>query len=775
MSNKLSLLVQFGSAGLEKLNGGLKNIVGLSKSGAGALRELQRDSARLKREMTETGAAIGKASGNVTHLIDRQRALADQIERTNQRIEQQKRLNLIDARAGAMRSRGEEMQGRGRDNIVGGAALAAPLFLAGRAAMQNEKAMALMGQKLDLTRSQTDRLGASLLRAARDAKQLPDNIIAGADFLASKGLGRKEVEAMMPVLGRFGTAWDADVIDSAKAAHANFLSLKVPLSDTAASLQIMAAAGKAGGFEVRDMAKEFPILASKMATLGSTGLPAVADLSAALQVLEAKTGDGAVAANALDNMMRFVGSAEGINKFKKLGIDIPAALKKAVAEGRSPLEEIARLTKQATGGDDSKIGLIFSDAQAMMGVTALIQEEKKYLAIRKAAMEARGLTDKEFQRLSGTSSANVQLLMGSLQGLSVTLGTHLLPSLITGAQWLTRTTSAIGDWAQANPVAAGTLMSLAKWLVITKISVGALQFAFGGTLKTAATVWQTFARWKELGTLARVFAMVKGAGLGFGRAMLFVGRAMLMNPIGLLVTAIGVAAFLIWKHWDKIKLAFTAALGWLGGVWTGLKSNAMKMLDFAGPIGWAAKLIITHWDTIKSAFGNAFNFIAGFPGRFMSVGRAIIDGLVSGISAAPGKIWAALKSIIGGAWANAKAFLGINSPSRLFMTMGGFVADGLAIGMDQGQRRPIDSARRLAQGVAGGFAVPRSPFAAGGAPAPAGGASAGRATSAAPSIRDIIFNLQQQPGENAEQFAKRVLAEIRKLLAREARGSYEDR
>jgi hypothetical protein len=43
------------------------------------------------------------------------------------------------------------------------------------------------------------------------------------------------------------------------------------------------------------------------------------------------------------------------------------------------------------------------------------------------------------------------------------------------------------------------------------------------------------------------------------------------------------------------------------------------------------------------------------------------------------------------------------------------------------------------------------------------------------SIGDIIFNLQQQPGENAEQFAQRVLKELRKLLARESRGSYGDR
>jgi hypothetical protein len=110
------------------------------------------------------------------------------------------------------------------------------------------------------------------------------------------------------------------------------------------------------------------------------------------------------------------------------------------------------------------------------------------------------------------------------------------------------------------------------------------------------------------------------------------------------------------------------------------------------------------------------------------------------------------------------------------MQMGGFVSDGLAIGIDRGQRRPVDSARRLAQGVAGGFSLPRSPFAAGspsGAALAASGGGGGRPASL--TIGSVTINLKQEAGENAEQFAKRVLAELRRLLAKEARGSYEDR
>lgn len=328
-----------------------------------------------------------------------------------------------------------------------------------------------------------------------------------------------------------------------------------------------------------------------------------------------------------------------------------------------------------------------------------------------------------------------------------------------------------------------------------------------GPLSTAYRLFQQFRAVDEMGQritflgraaaragpiVTRGFGLMRTAALFLARGVARAGMMLLANPVVLAITAIvlviGGAAYLIWRHWDRIKGAFDAGRAMLGRAVGFVKSHAVAILPAFGPLGVVAALVIRNWSRISAAFGmgiravgdavsGGLSFLRGFAANFIGVGRAIIDGLVSGIRAAPGKIWAALKSIIGGAWSNAKSFLGINSPSRLFMQMGGFVADGLAIGIDRGQRRPVDSARRLAQGVLGGFSLPRSPFAASpGGAGPAGAvASARPATAAGMSIRDIIFNLQQQPGENAEQFAKRVLKELRKLLERESRGSYADR
>src|SRR3546814_5150219 len=91
---------------------------------------------------------------------------------------------------------------------------------------------------------------------------------------------------MVPAIGRLGTAFKVDLADGASAAFANLNNLKVPINQTGEALDIMAASGNAGAFEIRDMARHFPALTAQMQAMGESGLSAVGNLSAALQIAE---------------------------------------------------------------------------------------------------------------------------------------------------------------------------------------------------------------------------------------------------------------------------------------------------------------------------------------------------------------------------------------------------------------------------------------------------------------------------------------------------------
>ncbi|WP_234179205.1 phage tail tape measure protein [Sphingopyxis sp. NFH-91] len=759
--NKLALIVQFSSAGLDKLNGGLKNIVGLSKSGASALRALQQDSGRLKRELAATGKELRGASGNVTHLIDRQRALADQIEDTNRQIDRQKRLLAIAARADRIAARGRELRSRGRDNVIEGAAMAAPFLLAAREAGNFSSGLVDLQQKAELTDRQADQLGRTILRAAAAARQLPEATREGVDILAGFGLDPRRAAAMITPIGRLATAMKVDMADGAAAAFANLQNLKVAADDTGRALDIMAAAGNAGAFEVRDMARHFPGLTAQLNALGESGLGAVANLSAALQIARRTTGTSDEAANNLQNLFAKINSPSTVKAFQKnFGVDLPAAMAKLRAEGYDTLEAIALITQKATGGDLKKLGYAFEDMQAQGAIRALIQNLDDYRQIRDQTLKSEGTVDRAFnQRVARDATVQWRAFMGTASQVAIMVGSALLPGLNEVAGSVQGVMTHVLAWTQANPQLAAGIVKIAAGLVGLKIGFGIVQFGVGailGPLSTAYRLFKQFRAVDEAGRrltflgrvaaragpmVASAFGVIRTASLFLARGLLRAGAMMLANPmilaITLLVVAIGGAAYLIYRNWDRIKGAF----------WNGV-----------------------------AAIGRAVALARGYVASFVNVGRSIVDGIAAGIRAAPGKIWAALKSVVAGAWKGAKAYLGINSPSRLFMQMGGFVSDGLAIGIDRGQRRPVDSARRLAQGVAGGFSLPRSPFAAGSPSAAALAASGGGGgRPASLTIGSVTINLKQEPGENAEQFAKRVLAELRRLLAKEARGSYEDR
>lgn len=731
-SKSLRLLVSFASS--DRLSGSLRSIVGLGQSGSEKLAAMKRNARDLDRELRDVRGELSRTSGNLTELMNRERDLESRIARTNDAMERQVALLKINSKVDTAKQSGADMRAAGTQNIIQGAAIVTPLILAAREAMAYEKQLALIGQKTDMNEAATARFGNRILEVANQSGQTGTAMLQSVEFLTGKGVSTNALDAMLPAIGRFATAWNADVVDSSKAAYAGYLSLGVPLDQTSRSLEIMAAAGKAGGFEVKDMAQYFPQLTANLATFGAKGLPAVANLSAALQVLEAKTGDGATAANNLDNLLSFVKSKEGIKNFAKLGVDMPAALKKAAEEGRDPLETIIDLVNKATGGDTSKIPQIIGDRQAGAAALALVDSQKKYEQIKTEAFRSIGLTQQEYARMSKTSDVNYTKMQTALSTLTLTVGSKLLPTLTQGVQWITRTVAAISAWASANPGWADAILKLVLGVGAFNLGIGGLKIVIGSIIGPVATLWgwwQKFKLLKDAGTIAATFGKIRTAALLLGQGFMRAGAYMLANPIVLAITAIvvvlGVAGYLIYKHWDTIKAAFATAAAWLSGL----------------------------------------------ASKFLGYGKALMDGLVNGISS---RI-AAIKSMITGVGQKVAGWfrnvLGIRSPSRVFMALGGHIASGLAVGIERGSGSALNAARTMATGVAGASMATTAMA------SPGGVAGAGMATTAMASagaragaatvhIGQIKISVQAQPGQSPQDIAAAVAAEFRRQTERAA-------
>lgn len=144
-------------------------------------------------------------------------------------------------------------------------------------------------------------------------------------------------------------------------------------------------------------------------------------------------------------------------------------------------------------------------------------------------------------------------------------------------------------------------------------------------------------------------------------AQIAVNLAMSTNPIGLVITAIGLlvaAVVVVIRHFDDIKKA-------VGVAWEAIKSA------FSAGV-----------DAVVGFFTNLVSWFGQLPGKLWDTGVQMVQGLWNGIQSVASWIWEKISGWIGGIWKNIKGFFGISSPSKLMAdTVGKPMAEGIALGL----------------------------------------------------------------------------------------------
>ena len=163
------------------------------------------------------------------------------------------------------------------------------------------------------------------------------------------------------------------------------------------------------------------------------------------------------------------------------------------------------------------------------------------------ATESKGLRD-SIKSFDENPAAKIQDLHATFKTALVNLGESALPVVIPLVNRLASAFKSFNEYAQKNPE---TIKSITKGI----LGIAGALVVLGG-----ATV------------------IVNGV-RALGLAVTFFGRALVLNPIGLIVTGIGVAAFLLWKNWSTIQPKLESA-------WASIKAGWIGFIDFF-IFGWA--------------------------------------------------------------------------------------------------------------------------------------------------------------------------------------------
>lgn len=215
----------------------------------------------------------------------------------------------------------------------------------------------------------------------------------------------------------------------------------------------------------------------------------------------------------------------------------------------------------------------------------------------------------EAQKVAGTMTDNLSGDMKNLQSAWEDLGIQIFDGIDSPlrqiSQSITRVISKVGVWMKENPELAKTLtmIGLAIAGIITTLGILSLSIAAMLGPLAAAKLSLSILGIKGGNALTLLLKPIKL----LGSAFLGLGKAMLANPILLVIAAIAAAVYLIYKNWDTIGpyvyKVWDTVKRYTAIAWQALKDTiksaweAIKYIFFNWtPLG----LIIKHWDSIVS-------------------------------------------------------------------------------------------------------------------------------------------------------------------------------
>ena len=706
------------------------------------VRQLQ----QLRSSLNQAGVStnnLGQAESQLRSRVDTAtRAIREQQQALAQAAAQQQRLNDIQRQHQAA----QQKMGNIAAKSAAGVAIGAAAVYGGAHFIQS-------GTDLDKNMSKVYALGR-LDANSPEAKALRDQALAlgsstsftaadaasGQSFLAMAGFTPEAIKKALPSMLSLATAGDMDLATTADIGSNILTSMKMKSEEMGKLSDVMTATMTRSNTSIFMMGETLKYVA-----------PVAADLGVDVETLAASTGklgdagiQASMAGTALRSILGRLAAPPKMaaDALKELGIQTADA-KGNLRNFPEILAELDRKTKKLGNTVRSDFYKAIAGEEAFSALSVLSEQagSGKLQELIKtnygAAGEAATVAKKMAENLAGDWTA----FSSAVDGVRVAISDAVKDDLQSMLKSLTDVAGHITTWAKANPELARTLMKVAGIAIIIVTVVAGISAVVLGLLGPLALLRTAFAVlglsmsvnpvfilllaltvlaamlyknrealmqwWDGLGTGSKIalsfgsaltvaFAVLAGLGMtslrGAANTLLWLGRILLTNPIVLAITAIAMAAYLIYKNWAPIKDFFV-------GLWNGIVAATSAGIEaVVGFFGSGIRNIsatILNWSPI-GLFYRAFAAVMSWfgvelPNTFTGFGQMIMQGLANGITAGISWVVDKARAAASAVTNTAKSVLGIHSPSRVFHQLGGYTMQGFEQGLLSGAAMPINA------------------------------------------------------------------------------------
>lgn len=423
----------------------------------------------------------------------------------------------------------------------------------------------------------------------------------------------------------------------------------------------------------------FSTVAPALDLMKVSGEQAMKTMGPLIAMLDQSGMTGEKAGNALRKVFDRSLSVDKFEKLKKLtGVSLDFTDGKGNFAGLDKaFDELAKLKNLTDVQLKQVLGKVWGDdAETIGALTTMIRKGKEGYEEYARKMQAQASLNQRVNDQLNTLTNLWDAASGTFTNFLAKMGESVAPELKSLTRWIAGINEKLSAWATANPKTAATLMKLAA-------GIGVVLAGLSAAAAVAAALVMPFAAINYAITALRFGQAIAGIGklLGvlkmLGSAVVWLGRLFLMNPIGLAITVIAGALYLLWANWDKVKSAVITGWERIKAV---LRANPM-LAAFMGPVGWLAALfanwdrvksaLIAGWEWIKKAFGGQNPIAAALHAAANPIGALIAN-------------FDRLKNAAVGAWEWIKKTTGIGTPAKAAETAvkaptakpGGFSAGG---------------------------------------------------------------------------------------------------